>query len=149
MRRDESTWQPFRCDAQPWQDALWIQPKGEIDYATADVVRDTVAHFLEAGFAQLVMDLRKVTFVDSSGLRVLIEARQAAMKREIDFSVAPGPPAFSRSSTGPALPSSFHDRALIMGGRAQPDAGLPMHEGPGMVAGPPVRSTADRQPRSL
>ena len=114
MRQDESTWHPFRCDAQPWQDALWIQPKGEIDYATADVVRDAVAHFLEAGFAQLVMDLRRVEFVDSSGLRVLIEARQAAADREIDFSVAPGPPGVQRvfdvTGTAVLFPAPSLDR---------------------------------------
>jgi anti-anti-sigma factor len=60
------------------------------------VVRSAVAHFLEAGFAQLVIDLRRVTFVDSSGLRALIEARKAAAEREIDFSVAPGPPGVQR-----------------------------------------------------
>lgn len=93
------TWQPFRCDVQPWHDALWIQPNGELDCATADVLRSTVAHFLEAGFAQLVMDLRSVTFVDSSGLRVLIEARKAAAERGVEFSVAPGPPGVQRVFT--------------------------------------------------
>lgn len=96
MRHDTASWHPFRCDAQPWRDSLWIQPDGELDYETADVVGSAVAHFLEAGFARVVVDLRKVTFVDSSGLRVLIEARQAAAERKIGFSVAPGPPGVQR-----------------------------------------------------
>lgn len=96
MRPDTASWHPFRCDAQPWRDSLWIQPYGEIDYETGDVVRSAVAHFLDAGFAQIVVDLRKVTFIDSSGLRVLIKARQAAAERKIGFSVAPGPPAVQR-----------------------------------------------------
>ena len=96
MYENDSEWHPLRCDVQPWRESLWIQPDGEIDYATADVVQSTVAHFLDAGFSHIVIDLRKVTFLDSSGLRVLIEARQAAAERKISFSVAPGPPGIRR-----------------------------------------------------
>jgi anti-sigma B factor antagonist len=75
---------------------MWIQPDGELDYETADVVQRTVMHCLEAGFSRIVIDLRKVTFMDSSGLRVLIEARRAAAERKIGLSVAPGPPGVQR-----------------------------------------------------
>jgi anti-anti-sigma factor len=91
-----SGWRPFRCDAQPWRDALWIQPGGDIDYATVHHVETAFAQFLDAGFSLIVIDLRKVTFVDSSGLRALIQARRAADDRMIGFCVAPGPPGVQR-----------------------------------------------------
>jgi anti-sigma B factor antagonist len=59
-------------------------------------VEDAVKKAFDARFPQLVIDLRRVTFVDSSGLRVFIEARQEALKREIELRVSPGPPRVQR-----------------------------------------------------
>jgi anti-sigma B factor antagonist len=120
LHESDSGWHPLRCDVQSWRESVWIQPDGEIDYGTADVVQSTVARFLEAGFSHIVIDLRRVTFLDSSGLRALIKARQAAAEREIGFSVAPGPPGIRRlfEVTGTA--------ALFPAPSAGPDGQAPL-----------------------
>lgn len=89
-------WRPLRCPVQPWREALWIQPDGELDLESIGVVEDTLEKFLDAGFSQIVVDLRKVTFVDSSALRMLIQAGRDAAGRDVGFSVAPGPPPVQR-----------------------------------------------------
>ena len=96
MGDDISEWIPLRCEIQPFGDTLWIRPVGEIDLYSAHAVEDAVKKAFDARFPQLVIDLRRVTFVDSSGLRVFIEARQEALKREIELRVSPGPPRVQR-----------------------------------------------------
>jgi len=54
-----------------------VVPAGEIDLATVDAVR------IELGAARrdapvVVLDLRAVTFMDSAGLRLLVETQRAA-----------------------------------------------------------------------
>jgi anti-sigma B factor antagonist len=62
---------------------------GEHDLYTAPALRDRIAGVLEDGTA-LVIDLTQSTFIDSSVLRVLLEARREAEDRAIGFAVALG-----------------------------------------------------------
>ncbi|WBP84546.1 STAS domain-containing protein [Kitasatospora cathayae] len=50
---------------------------GEIDLATAPRLRHRLAAALEA-HREVVLDLSEVTFMDCSGLRVLVQARNQA-----------------------------------------------------------------------
>lgn len=45
---------------------------GEIDIASADRLREKVAHLLSAGRTDLLVDLTGVTFMDSTGLGLLV-----------------------------------------------------------------------------
>ena len=47
---------------------------GEIDVATAPLVRAQLTELLDGGARRIVLDLRAVHFVDSSGLGVLVGA---------------------------------------------------------------------------
>jgi anti-anti-sigma factor len=58
-------------------DAARIVVGGEIDLATGPALRDALAEQMGHGQA-VVLDLSGVTFIDSSGLAVLIEAVTAA-----------------------------------------------------------------------
>jgi anti-anti-sigma factor len=53
--------------------------RGEIDVAEAPGVERRLAEAL-AGSRHVVVDLREVTFIDSSGLAVLLRAAQAAAR---------------------------------------------------------------------
>jgi anti-sigma B factor antagonist len=58
-------------------EAVVVAPTGEIDLATIDAVRDElVAARGEA--RRVVLDLRGVEFLDSSGLRLIVEAQHDA-----------------------------------------------------------------------
>jgi anti-anti-sigma factor len=57
-------------------DAIVIAPAGEIDLATIDALQAVVdAAAAEAG--GVVLDLREVTFIDSAGLRLLVQSARA------------------------------------------------------------------------
>jgi anti-sigma B factor antagonist len=66
-----------------------VELAGEHDLYTAPVLRDRISGVLEDGTA-LVIDLTPSTFIDSSVLRVLLEARREAEERVVGFAVALG-----------------------------------------------------------
>lgn len=49
-----------------------VEVDGEIDVSSADVLRDQVAELLDRDRTDLVIDLRAVRFMDSTGLGVLV-----------------------------------------------------------------------------
>jgi anti-sigma B factor antagonist len=67
-------------------DVIVVAPAGEIDLATVDVVEAEVEAAL-ADAPALVLDLREVTFIDSAGLRLVLETSRKAAR----FSVVRGP----------------------------------------------------------
>ena len=66
----------------------YVAVLGEIDFSNADEVaqalRDAVADWSPT---QLRVDLRRATFIDSTGLGALIEGYRAATTRDSDFVV--------------------------------------------------------------
>lgn len=74
---------------------------GEVDASTQDRLRDQLIDALEQGATEVVVDLRDVTFLDSSGLRGMVEAvqrgavltlrhLQPAVQRVFDVVTIPG-----------------------------------------------------------
>lgn len=53
-----------------------IALEGELDMATVPVLSDHLARFEADGVAGIMLDLRDLTFVDCSGLRTFLEARE-------------------------------------------------------------------------
>lgn len=51
---------------------------GEVDAASADVLRTAVFEAIDGGQTNLKVDMSEVSFIDSSGLRVLIAGYKAA-----------------------------------------------------------------------
>jgi anti-anti-sigma factor len=67
-----------------------VAVRGEIDLATADAVRaDLNGAFERAG--NVVLDLREVTFMDTQGLAVVIEAQQACAAEGTQFAITRAP----------------------------------------------------------
>ena len=70
-----------------------VAPEGDVDVATAAVLRQILQQVIEAGdCTRLHVDMHKVTFLDSTGLGMFVAARRAAQARGIDFRLQePGP----------------------------------------------------------
>jgi anti-anti-sigma factor len=87
--------------------ALVIAPRGEIDLATVDLVREAVERDRDAG-EDLVLDLREVGFMDTSGLRYVLELVDAASRDDFSVRLVRGPNAVQRvfavSGVEPRLP---------------------------------------------
>jgi anti-anti-sigma factor len=76
------------------REGVIVAPRGEIDLATVERVRERLNVLEGAGFRSIVLDLRKVTFIDLTGVALVI----AELKRDgIDFAVIPGPAQVQRT----------------------------------------------------
>ncbi|HEX6131995.1 MAG TPA: STAS domain-containing protein [Actinomycetota bacterium] len=73
-----------------------LRPVGALDIASSDRVDDAIVAAFERDPAAVRLDLRDVTFLDSSGLRGVIRAYRLASERDVGFEVVPGPPAVQR-----------------------------------------------------
>jgi len=67
-------------------DAVHLRLRGELDIAVAPELVERVEAFRDSSARLALIDLAEVTFVDSSGLRALLSAQQAAAGAE-DFEV--------------------------------------------------------------
>jgi anti-sigma B factor antagonist len=64
--------QPFEIEIIQCDDAVTVVVEGEIDIATAPLLEQRLTE-VEAGDApQLIIDLDRVSFMDSTGLQVLV-----------------------------------------------------------------------------
>lgn len=55
-----------------------IEASGEVDLATVPALREAISEQVAAGRTNLLLDLRAVTFLDSTGLGVLVGAAKKA-----------------------------------------------------------------------
>ena len=88
---------PFRVDVHPERDTVRVVPVGELDLATADLLENQLHELRSAGFERVVLDLRELTFIDSSGIRVVVAEHGFAERAEYAFSLICGPPAVHRA----------------------------------------------------
>jgi len=96
MAFDRSELGPFRVDLVPNRDEVRVCPVGEIDLATVPLLDAELAELWSRGFARLVLDLRDVCFLDSTGIRMLLSWQAASSEDGLHFSVIPGPPMVER-----------------------------------------------------
>jgi anti-sigma B factor antagonist len=70
--------------------AVIVELVGELDLYNAHLVREQLFAAAKEGPERLIVELSGVTFIDSTGLGVLIEARTVLANRRAFLLVAPG-----------------------------------------------------------
>jgi anti-sigma B factor antagonist len=65
---------------------------GEIDFTSSGAVQSTLLSMILPGGGAVVADLSGVTFLDSSGLGVLVQAHRTAVERDTTLVVVASPP---------------------------------------------------------
>lgn len=68
-----------------------LAPVGDLDLSNAGVLQHEVTRILEAGEPALVIDLRGLRFMDSTGLRALLSVAETCQEHDRDFAVIKGP----------------------------------------------------------
>ena len=85
-----------------------IAPCGELDIATTPELEQALADATADAATEIVLDLRELTFMDSSGLRALAEANTRAGESGVELSIWRGPRQIERvleiSGLGTLLP---------------------------------------------
>ena len=83
--------EPFAIDIDEREDRVIVTPRGELDMATAPELEQAVMPRLRDG-GWVVLDLRSLDFIDSSGLRVVVGAHRSAEERGGRFTCVRGAP---------------------------------------------------------
>lgn len=78
--------EPFSVQVDDQDGRLVVRPVGELDLATVPELEGVVLPPLEAG-RTVVLDLRGLEFLDSSGVRTILEAQALAVDGDGRFSV--------------------------------------------------------------
>ena len=93
---ESSRYTPFTISVVPNRDEVAVVPSGELDLASVDELERAVGELRSAGFQSIVIDLRGIDFIDSTGLRVLITLRNDAKRRGHALALVSPPPTASR-----------------------------------------------------
>ena len=68
-------------DVRYLDDIPVIEAHGECDLITSRKLKETAENLMQVGHNRIVFDLRDTTYIDSSGFRTLLDARNNAVNR--------------------------------------------------------------------
>lgn len=80
----------FHVDSRRVGDAFLVAPRGDVDLSTADAVQSALLA-RRVSDSTLVLDLRGVEFLDTTGLRLVVEQTERARADGYRFAVVRGP----------------------------------------------------------
>ena len=83
----------FECTVERQGDTVVVTPEGDIDLETATYLREVLRRVVaDKQDGRIDVDMRAVTFLDSSGIGMLVAARRAAEIKGITLRLRePGP----------------------------------------------------------
>jgi anti-sigma B factor antagonist len=106
---DEAVWQ---LDVDPQSERVVLRVCGDLDLETAPRLLAGAEPHLDTGDGGLVIDLSEVTFIDSSGLSVLIRINQRVTAANRRLAIIAPPPhvakAFEITGLNQVLPLRSH-----------------------------------------
>ncbi len=86
----------FRVDVRSERGATVIAVSGELDLASSPMLEERLEEVFGSDASLVILDLRKLDFMDSTGLSVLIKAHQTAEQAERQLYLVKGPPQVQR-----------------------------------------------------
>jgi anti-sigma B factor antagonist len=94
----------FDVEVRDGDQAVLIGVSGELDLASSPGLEQELERRAASGTQLVIVDLRKLEFMDSTGLSVLVRGHQRATERGQQFAVVKGPQQVQRllSLTGVA-----------------------------------------------
>jgi anti-sigma B factor antagonist len=80
--------EPFRVEVLPDRHRVLVAPHGELDLASVGRLATEIDELVAREFDRIVIDLRQTSFIDSTGVHLLLTCARRADAR---FSVIDGP----------------------------------------------------------
>jgi anti-anti-sigma factor len=77
--------EPFDVELEARGDEVWVLPTGDLDLASAPELQESLGLALRSEATAVVIDLRGLDLLDSTGLRVLLEAALGPDGRRVSF----------------------------------------------------------------
>jgi anti-sigma B factor antagonist len=87
---------PFVITVERAAGAVVVAPRGELDLATAGTLDRAVRNLWSTAGDRVLIDLRPLDFIDSSGLRALLTLREATAGGKRELELRPGTAAVQR-----------------------------------------------------
>jgi anti-sigma B factor antagonist len=87
----------FRVEVVRQQEWIIVAPIGELDIATVDELDEQLSGLHAGGCRELILDLSQLSFIDSTGLRLVVNWNRRAVAGLLDFSIIEGPPNVQRT----------------------------------------------------
>ena len=98
----------LEVDTQEHDGLVQVSLRGELDLSTADKVEDELRRLEDHADKLLVLDLSGLTFLDSTGLRLMVTADQRARKAGRRLALVKGPETVHRVFTITKLDERLH-----------------------------------------
>jgi anti-sigma B factor antagonist len=89
----------LRCEIARNGQTAWVQPHGELDLHSVHRVETVLDDLRAEGCRDIVLDLRGLTFMDSTGLRLITSADSRAREQGRRVTIVQGPDAVKRVFT--------------------------------------------------
>jgi anti-anti-sigma factor len=99
--------QPFRCTVAERDEAALLRPAGELDISSVPILEQHMRDALENGAHRLVVDLRALDFMDSTGLTLLMRWERESRRDGFNLEVIRGDERIHRLFTLTAMDSVF------------------------------------------
>lgn len=93
---DEYEPKPFRCEQAHHDGAVRLLPYGDLDIGTAPVLDEHLQQALQSGTKQIVIDLRGLDFMDSTGLTLITRYNNESRRDSFDLALIAGNPRVQR-----------------------------------------------------
>jgi anti-anti-sigma factor len=91
-------------------DVVRVCPLGDVDIDSVDAIRRRIAELKAGGARRVVLDLREATFLDSTGVHLVLEADADARADGWDFALIEGPAGVQR----PLEVLGLHEQLLFL-----------------------------------
>jgi anti-sigma B factor antagonist len=79
---------PFSFEVKESSESARLILRGELDMASAPAANYALVDLLGRGFDRVIVDLRELEFMDSTGVKFLIDARDAAGELGVKIAIA-------------------------------------------------------------
>jgi anti-anti-sigma factor len=77
--------EPFDVELEARGEELWVLPTGDLDIGSAPELQESMSLALRSDASAVVVDLRGLELLDSTGLRVLLEAALGPDGKRVSF----------------------------------------------------------------
>jgi len=80
----------LQIDLRHESDRVVVELAGELDMANAPLLQGSIDGPELSAAKTIVLDLQGLTFLDSTGLRIILAAREQCWRRGQEFAITPG-----------------------------------------------------------
>ena len=86
----------FTVEARPDRSRVVLVARGELDLATRPTLENALDDLRRAGWDHILLDVRELSFIDSTGLSLLLATDRNATEHGWTFELTQGGPAVAR-----------------------------------------------------